>query len=216
MNAPVDVFNKLVDKFGADFSRMGKYLGENEHGPEIADAMSNWFQYLEGSLPSLTVEETSHVESAIRRVIGDDMADSLPVITLNDAADMLGDSDEEIRDRNDALNVINRRISEHEVNQPISPAVKRIKVDVGKLMGEINTSRTSRDQCCSKGNSCCFKKLMHSSGSPLKSLVREMSRRTRKLLRSIENDNNDRRDHAATRRNLRRMFKRLRFTYATL
>jgi len=219
MNAPIDVFNTLVDKFGADFSRMGKYLGENDHGPEIADAMSNWFSYLDGSLPELTVDETTHVESAIRTIIGEEMASNLPMITLSDAASMLGESEQEIRDDKDALNVIRQRIDEHEAQQPVAPepaSVKRIKVDVGKLMGEVKESQESRNQCCVEASSCCFKKLMHSSGSPLKSLVRRLSRRTRKLLRSIEYDNSDRRNHAATRRSLRRMFKRLKYAYATL
>jgi len=123
---------------------MGQYLGENDHGPEIADAMSNWFAYLDGSLPQLTVEEASHVESAMRNIIGEEMASDLPVITLSDAASMLGESEQEIRDDKDALNVIRKRIDEHESQQPAAPepkSVKRIKIDVGKLMGEVNQSR---------------------------------------------------------------------------
>jgi len=111
--------------------------------------------------------------------------------------------------------------------QPSQPEIKteiitipeqaqRIQRTFSRIQPELQTQIHRKNVCCANDSPCCQSGLYHHSGRSFKTIVRRLSRRTRKLIRDIEHRGENRRNHSRTRRALRRMFARFENTLEIL
>lgn len=206
---PIDAFEKIISRFGDNFATG---LGESIRNHQVAIAISNAYYGLPFQIPKLSQSQTLDIEQKFRSILGDEIASSLNPLSYDDALSQIRLTKIEEISEKMALTQIEKLVQGKLNKLPREKSLfKRIKREYKSILPRVERKLRMREKCCERNGSCCYRNFNRT-----KQNIKKLSRRTRKLLRSIEHRNENKRNHARTRRVLRRIFKRFRRILSTL